>query len=388
MSFRSALRPAREPTEAERGSLRICKIMPSFPTRENPGAGLTGFRPSCGIVEPTCYITPVSDQSAELVPAHITLARLDLLTKALQWNRSSTGLLKRIRQLVFLAEFGWRSLPVAMKYQPDVTIIGISQLPTGLVLRCLTGCKLALTLHNMTEVEFITRHNWLGWLTAYVDLVFVVSPVMQEVLQDTMPNVKIVVRPTGIDLGLFRATGNKRRRQIITVGSFKWKKGYSHLLRAMRSLIDDFPDYSLLIVGDGPEKNTIHREIETLGLQRHVHLLGKLPQTELVCLLNQSRLFVLASLREGLPKALLEALACGTPAVVTDACNAGGFIRDVGLEVPSGDAEALATAMARLIVDRGLWNRCSARAPLVAESFSWERVASIEEEALRGLLRR
>lgn len=366
--------------------MRICKIMPSFPTRETPGAGLTGFRPSCIIAEPTCYITPAFDEPAYPIPAHIRVVKLKLWTRQFWQASNSKRWLRRGRQIVYLGEFGWRSLWVALRQRPDILVTGIFHLPVGLILRRLTGCKYALTLHNMTVVEFIWQHKWIARLAAGTDLIFVVSSPMQRMMQDLIPEAAVVLRPTGVDLDLFRDYGTERKPQIITVGSFKWKKGYTYLLEAMRLVVDRHPGYRLLIVGDGPEREAIEQRIRDLGLRQHVKLLGHVPQTDIVHLSNESYLFVMASLREGLPKALHEALACGLPVVVTAGCNASEFIEPVGLEVPIKDPQALADAMSLLISDQRLRDKLASQARWTAQAFSWEQVAKIELEALRSVL--
>ncbi|HUF37939.1 MAG TPA: glycosyltransferase [Anaerolineales bacterium] len=334
---------------------------------------------------PTLFIVPERGAPVFAAPAHMQFVRLETIFGP-PFYRRSPGIVRRLLQLLFQFEFGMKSLRPIVRFKPDVLVFGVLNLFPAAVVRGLTGCRLVLTLHNQTEVEFITGNRLLVNLLRRLALIFVVSKPMRAALEKAGRGLRITVRPTGVDLARFSPNGAPRRRELITVGSFKWKKGYTHLLQAMRIIADRCPDVSLRIVGEGSERELVERTISELGLNAAVELAGRVDQDELAGLLNESALFVLASLREGLPKALLEALATGTPAVVTTGCNAGDFIGEAGLEVPAGDPEALAGAVLRLLDDQALWQRFSARAPEVARRFSWEAVAKIEQEALEALL--
>lgn len=94
----------------------------------------------------------------------------------------------------------------------------------------------------------------------------------------------------------------------------------------------------------------------------------------------------MSSLYEGFPKALLEALACGTPAVITTGCNAAEIIKETGLIVPKGDSRALAEALCRLIEDEILWTRYASNCRAVAMSYEWKEIASKVYQNLQGIL--
>ena len=115
------------------------------------------------------------------------------------------------------------------------------------------------------------------------------------------------------------------------------------------------------------------------GLNNRVILQGIVPRQEIVSFLNESKLFVMASLHEGLPKALLEAIACGTPAVITDGCNAEGIIEDTGLLVPAGSSEALAGAIITMLEDTALWEKCSQNGPRIERGITIGRQLPLED---------
>ena len=86
-----------------------------------------------------------------------------------------------------------------------------------------------------------------------------------------------------------------------------------------RSLTEDYlPETKLYLAGDGPLRGTLEKQVQALGLKGRVIFLGKLPNEQLPALLNKCEVFVLPSLYEGNPKALLEAMACGLPCLTSD----------------------------------------------------------------------
>ena len=107
---------------------------------------------------------------------------------------------------------------------------------------------------------------------------------------------------------------------IINVGRLSYQKGQWHLIRAFRKVKAQHPHAKLVILGEGKLKEYLHNLIVQLGLENDVFLLGM--QDNPFKYIHHSKLFVLSSLFEGFPNALVEAIACGTPVVAHD-CRTG-----------------------------------------------------------------
>lgn len=138
---------------------------------------------------------------------------------------------------------------------------------------------------------------------------------------------------------------------VCTVANFRAQKGYPDLLRAARSVVDTNPDVRFVVVGQGPEEPAIRRDHARLGLQDHMVLTGY--REDALAVLAASDLFVLASLHEGFPVAVMEALAVGVPVIAT---RVGGIPDAVGhgregLLVPPGHPDRLADAVLALARD-------------------------------------
>jgi glycosyltransferase involved in cell wall biosynthesis len=108
-------------------------------------------------------------------------------------------------------------------------------------------------------------------------------------------------------------------------------------------------DVRLIIAGTGPLKEPLNELAGQLGIQHKIRLLGA--RTDIPEVLNALDLFVLPSLSEGMPNAVLEAMACGLPVVATEVGGVSEVVEHgvTGLLVPSEDEEALASRLEELV---------------------------------------
>lgn len=144
---------------------------------------------------------------------------------------------------------------------------------------------------------------------------------------------------------------------ILTVGLFRPRKGIEHLVDATALLIGAGHGIRLRLVGefaDAGHEASIRARVKRLGLERTIDFMGFVPDVAQV--LDAGGIFVLPSLYgEGMPMALLEAMAAGLPTVASDIDGVRELLAgDSGLLVPAGSAPLLAHAIGKLIADPGL----------------------------------
>lgn len=160
---------------------------------------------------------------------------------------------------------------------------------------------------------------------------------------------------------------------VVAMGRLVPQKGFDLLIKAFARIRDD--DWSLVIIGEGPERFNLDVLIKQLNLENRVYLPGRI--TEPNNILQQAELFVLSSHYEGFPNALLESMSCGL-AVISFDCPSGpsDIIKngENGILVPPMDIESLSAAMNNLIRDEGLRKKLGARARNVAEEFSVNKI--------------
>jgi len=152
------------------------------------------------------------------------------------------------------------------------------------------------------------------------------------------------------------------------------QKGHRHLLDAFALLRASFPALRLAVVGDGSERQNLEEQARQLGLADSVAFTGF--RADVADLLRAADLFVLPSLREGLPNTALEAMAAALPVVATavDGVPEAVVAGETGLLVPPGNAARLRDAVARLLTEPDLAARMGrAGRERVREHFALER---------------
>jgi glycosyltransferase involved in cell wall biosynthesis len=167
---------------------------------------------------------------------------------------------------------------------------------------------------------------------------------------------------------------------IAAAGRLDHRKGFDVLLTAFAQIASDHVEWSLVIMGNGEERAALTAQATRVGVSDRVFLPG-LGDTG--ALFARADVFASASRLEGFPNALLEAMAAGLPVVCTD-CHSGPgqIVRDNvdGYLVAVDDVDGLAGALARLMSDEQLRQRCGRHGVEVLDRFGIERVAAEWEE--------
>ena len=194
------------------------------------------------------------------------------------------------------------------------------------------------------------------------------------------------------------AAGLGDRLAILTVGGIEPRKGSLTLLDAFAAARRALPERRpvLLVAGGATlfdyrdEIDRFHARADALGLDGDLRVLGPVEDAELERLYRAADVFALPSTKEGFGLAVLEALAAGLPAVVSDLDVFRGFLGDgdSALLARAGDPEALAAALVRVARDPALADRLRAGGRAVAQRHSWARVAAAHEAAYRDFLAR
>ena len=193
----------------------------------------------------------------------------------------------------------------------------------------------------------------------------------------------VIPNPARSSVGVSGSNPSKRpadRRIIIAMGRMDQFKGHDLLLNAFASIKDRHPNWSLIILGEGAQRQELESLRDRLALGNRVSMPGLVKNPE--DYLRQADLFVMSSRFEGLPLSLGEAMASGLAVISTD-CPTGPreMITDGvdGLLVPNEDGDALGAAMDRLMSDDQTRQRLAARASEVTQRFGVEKVMAMWE---------
>jgi glycosyltransferase involved in cell wall biosynthesis len=350
-------------------------------------------------------------------PLRADLERLGVPVAVLPGRRHSVVALPR-----FLAEMRRRRLDLLRLVETHgVDVVQTRGLGTldflAATLRVRGRVRVWWTIENvifMVREEHQRRHAWLfrpklaahrllyRTLARRVDGVVAVSDDTATAFRRTVGyrGRNVVVVPNGVDVERYPAAvdrdalraelGIEPTEHVMTmVGTFKRQKGHRFLVEAAATVVGTHPELRLLLVGDGQLRDEIERRVEEAGLADRVRFLGS--RRDVPELLAASDSFVLPSLWEGLPIALIEAMASALPIVATAVSGTSQVMvaGETGWIVPPGDATALADAIVEVLSDRDRSTAMGAAARVrVASSFGAmgqaERLAALFRGGPRG----
>lgn len=180
-----------------------------------------------------------------------------------------------------------------------------------------------------------------------------------------IPNPVVLEAPSNADSLLFK------KPFIVAIGRLVDQKGFDLLIESYATLANNYPNWNLVIIGEGDKRSKLEQLISRLGLSSRILLIGRVKNPQTV--LHQADIFVLSSRYEGFPNALLEAMANGLPAISFN-CPSGPaeIIRHNfdGILVPPENREKLSMAIGKLMSDKILRRKLGKNAKQVTTRFS------------------
>jgi glycosyltransferase involved in cell wall biosynthesis len=250
------------------------------------------------------------------------------------------------------------------------------------------GVPLVSTCHNWLD------EDWRTYLYGAVDrcvlksfpwVVAVSKEVRQRLLGAGVSQERIRIIPNGIDLRPFAfersgdpIDGSQDRPAVVgMVARLSAEKGVDLFLRAAAQVAGTISHARFVVVGDGPDREELETLIDQLSLRPFVSMLGR--RNDMPAQYASFDLMVSPSRKEGLPIAILEAMASGLPVVATAVGDVPNVVRngETGIPLPNGDPGALASAIVDLLRDREKRRRLGfAARQLVESQYSAERMSN------------
>lgn len=327
----------------------------------------------------------------------VTAHSADILPAARQRGLDVSGLpiaYKKLPALAamrsWLAQHGRRYDVINTHSSTDSWLVAVARLS-------LPGMPpLVRTRHVSTPVNNSLTTRWLyGRATAH--LVVTGEALKAQLVRDNgLDPARITSVRTGIDLARFRPLdraamraqyGVDARPAVAIVATLRDWKGHDDLLDAWQALRERVPGWQLLIIGDGPRRGHLEARVASMGLAADVRFTGN--QDDVPAWFACADLAVLPSFGdEGVPQSLMQAAACGLPAVSTPIGAIPEAVRDgeTGLLVPPRVVPALAGALERLMGDDALRARMGAAAHRYAQgNFGIDRMLDGMEAVFTGV---
>ena len=319
------------------------------------------------------------------LPEGVTRVAFDLIPSA----RAST-VWPRLRATARRLRALRRTIPTT---RPDVVISSLQHINV-LTLLALTGMAVPLIVveqNNPVMLSLGEPWNWLRRVTypRAARLVSVSRGVDQHfdwLLEAQRVIIHNPLTPDyeNTDESPLPVDANWGEKLVVAVGRLTYVKGFDLLLSAFAGVAEKYPDWNLVILGEGELRSELEVQREQLGLSQRVLMAGQLANP--FPLMRRAQLFVLPSRTEGFPNVLIEAMACGLPVIAAD-CPSGPseIVRDGenGLLVPTEDVPALQAALERLMSDEAERERLSCNREKVQELFGIRRVTEAWERLLQ-----
>jgi glycosyltransferase involved in cell wall biosynthesis len=315
-------------------------------------------------------------------------ARFGVGTLALPIGRKSVGGVLAMRALL-----AGRELDVINTHSSTDSWLA------ALACRTLDGAPpIVRTRHISASVPRNAASRWL-YRRATDRIVTTGERLRLQVMEETgVDGARVVSIPTGIDLERFRPGDARDARAAIglpldgslvgIVATLRSWKGHRYLLQAIAAL--GRPDVTLVVVGDGPQREALGALAAELQLGKRVRFAGD--QADVAPWMQALDVFCLPSYaNEGVPQALMQAMACGLPVVTTAVGSIGEIVTDgiTGLLVAPEDAVALRAAIDRLLGDEGLRESLGERAAATAaERFGEARMVDGMLDIFHGAVER
>ena len=255
------------------------------------------------------------------------------------------------------------------------------------------GMRVLYTAHGFHFYKGAPKKNWIlyypiEWVCAkWTDLLLTITAEDEALAKRRFKTTVCRIHGVGADAGRFYPVSPEQRaalraqngiapnqRLILGVGELLPNKNQKTAVAAMAQVVKSCPDAVLCIAGNGPEQAALQEQIEALGLQEHVRLLGY--TTKIADWYAMSDVLVACSYREGLPMNVIEAMLSEKPVVASLNRGHRELITDGenGFLVQANDTEAYAQSLIRLLQDDALYSRMSASALARAQAFTAERV--------------
>ncbi|HVJ33101.1 MAG TPA: glycosyltransferase family 4 protein [Terriglobia bacterium] len=294
--------------------------------------------------------------------------------------------------IIFMLSAAIFAIPIARKTHAQVTIAFFS-IPCGPIAYLL---KRFLGIHYIVSLRGGDVPGYLGEELAFFHRltapltrliwrnasdVVANSEGLQQLARRALPEADIAVVPNGVDFVKFLPGTDCIRPtlSLLFVGRLHMQKGLDTLLQALYRLPPEYRNYRLIIVGDGPERDPLTQLAAALQLTAQIDFLGWVDREHIPGVYADADAFVFPSRDEGMPNAVLEAMAAGLPIVATRISGSEELVTSQGngFLVAVDDIPALTEALRQVIIDPALRRRMGeASRRRVEQDYSWQATAA------------
>jgi glycosyltransferase involved in cell wall biosynthesis len=295
----------------------------------------------------------------------------------------------------------WRRIRRELRtFKPDITWSNTEATETAARLAGVE--KRVRTVHGLpreamaAEKEVINVVEWESsmWLLTslereglrHVSAITTYSNYLKNKIESSYnPRAPIYVIPNGIDPSLFHPLNLERQNVITYVGRFALVKGVHNLLHAMKIVHKNYPNWKLWLVGDTFDQSM---DYFTSIYNKNIVWMGHVPHKDISTILNQSKIFVMPTWRDGFEIALMEAVASGVPSITTGAYERKEIYKDLVTFCSLNDPYDLAEKIVFLIENwDNQFKKAQKASEIARKEFSWESIAKQYLEVFQNVFK-
>lgn len=293
-----------------------------------------------------------------------------------------------LEQIIFILSASFWTLRLFRQLKPNATFafFGVPSGAVALFLKLIYKIPYVVSLRGgdvpgFRPYDFGIYHKLISPLLRliwrYASAIVANSNGLRDLAMKFDSRFEIPVIPNGVDSEVYKsvAYGDTAPR-LFSVGRIVHQKGLDLAMRALSGLKD--LDWEWRIAGDGPSMDFLKLYTEELGIHNRVHFIGWQSHEQLIEQYQWSNLFVFPSRHEGMPNAVLEAMASGLPVIASHIAGSEELVLDgeTGILFSTEDVEALRVALHKLLTDAPLRQKMGkASRRRVEEHYSWESTA-------------
>ena len=312
---------------------------------------------------------------------HIVIHRIPSLRR--RQDRSTP-----LEQMIFILSASFWTMGLIPRFQPDATLAFFG-IPSGIVawlIKKFYGIGYIISLRGgdvpgFRPYDFQVYHKLMApflrlvWRNA--SALVANSNGLRNLANSFDPRFEIPTIPNGVDLVTYKITDRDwSTPRLLSVGRIVHQKGLDLAMRALGSLKE--LEWEWYIAGDGPQREALQLLAEELGIAERVKFLGWQSGEQLLMCYQQANLFLFPSRHEGMPNAMLEAMATGLPVIAS--CIAGNeelvIDAQTGCLVSPEDTDSLRDALKTLLIDPARRQEMGdASRRHVEKNYSWEATA-------------
>ena len=370
--------------------IRVLRVG-EMPSKKFPGRGLACYVLSKNKKLKTTLFTPYQCFNDSLIPLkfkNLTLRKYLLLKNRNAQKLSNSA--KKIKTFLNLFVYFFANIQILIREvfnTYDVVHIHNPAYSPLFIFAKFRGSICSYTAHGYDS--FIVSNSFLLKIFLQkVDIIFCMAESQVNQFKKIFPKKKIIFASNGVDFELFNNEKKyqERKKNIICIGSLTWKKDYATIIKSFFEISKKIKNWKLIIIGIGPELRNLKNLITLYNLESKVILRGNLSRKDVATELRESRIYLINSITEGLPKSLIEAMASGCACISSDVGECKNVLKKCGIIIQHKNVMETTNALLKLINDDKISEIYSEKSKKIAKNYSWENYSNIQINAYKELL--